>query len=374
MTSKVDLSEFISGFLAEADDLLALANSSLLAAETAAAQGSQNPRAVRDAFRALHTIKGLASMVAVEPVVAIAHRMEALLRLADQAAARLTPESVDLLLQGVRAIEQRVGALRDGKPVPEAPTPLLGQMEAMELGPRAAHTPAAAQLDLEPELLARLAPMDRDQLLQGIAAGKRALRADFSPSPAKAAAGISITSVRESLKAHAEIVKVLPLSVPAGAGAPGGLAFALFLLADLAPAALAALLPACGLEVRALAAAPLSLPLELEPELMEGDLAAARSGLVRVEVARLDDTMEKLSALIVARYRLYRAVDELEATGVNVRAIRQIMAENARRVRDLRAAVLHVRMVRMSDVLERVPLLVRGLRRNTGKRTPPAGN
>jgi len=47
---------------------------------------------VREAFRALHTVKGLASMVGIEPVVAIAHRMEAALRAADQKAARLSAE------------------------------------------------------------------------------------------------------------------------------------------------------------------------------------------------------------------------------------------------------------------------------------------
>lgn len=370
MTAKVDLSEFVAGFLAEADDLLALANTSLLAAEVASKHGAQSPRAVREAFRALHTIKGLSGMVGVDPVVALAHRMESLLRLADQGATRLTPESVDLLLQGVRAIEQRVGALRDGKPVLEAPAGLLGRMEAIEAAPREPHATAPLHLELEPELLAKLMPMDREQLLQGIAAGKHALRADFTPSPGKAAAGVSITSVRDQLKAHAEIVRVLPLSVAGTADAPGGLSFALFLLTGTAPETLAALFPASGLAFRPLAAAPIVSGLELGPELepeQESDVLGARTGLVRVEVVRLDDTLEKLSALIVSRYRLARAVTDLAATGADVRALKQVMVEGGRILRDLRAAVLHVRMVRMAEVLERVPLLVRGLRRNTGK-------
>ena len=361
MSGRVDLSEFVAGFLAEADDLLALANRSLLAAETAARQGGHSPRSVREAFRALHTIKGLSSMVGVEPVVALAHRMESLLRLADQGSTRLTAEAVDVLLQGVRAIEQRVGALREGKPVAEAPAGLLGRIEAIEAGPADKGEGPLAQLDLEPALLAKLLPMDRDQLLQGIAKGLHALRADFTPSPEKAAAGQSITSVREQLKEHAEIVKVLPLAVAATPTAPGGLSFALFLLAPVPAAALAA---QTGLAVRAIAAAP--LPAEPEPP-PEEDATGARAGLVRVEVARLDDTMERLSALIVTRFRLARAATDLAQAGADVRGLRQILAENARQLRDLRAAVLRVRMVRMAEVLERVPLLVRGLQRNTGK-------
>ncbi len=364
MSSDVDLSEFITGFLAEADDLLALANSSLLTAETSARSGGASPRAVREAFRALHTIKGLAAMVGVEPVVALSHRMESLLRSADQGVARLSTDAIDALLEGVRAIEQRVASLRQGKRVPDAPAAILSRLESIEAGPGAAAALPEAQLDLEPALLARLAAMDRDQLLQGLAAGKRALRVDFTPTPEKAAAGVNITSVREQLKVHAEIVKVIPLSVPASPESPAGLTFALLLLAGQEPEQLAALLPQAGLAVRALAAAP--VPVEPEPELDEDD-AGARVGLVRVEVSRLDDAMERLSALIVTRFRLARAVADLAATGVDVRPLSRILAENARQLRDLRAAVLNVRMVRVSELLERVPLLVRGLGRNTGK-------
>ena len=364
MSTPVDLTEFFTGFLAEAEDLLALANSSLLTAETAARSGGTSPRAVREAFRALHTIKGLAAMVGVEPVVAIAHRMESLLRAADQGVARLPADSIDALLQGNRAIEQRVAALRQGKPVLAAPAEILSRLETIEAGPGAAPEPPQAQLDLEPAILSRLAAIDCDQLLQGMAKGLRGLRVDFTPTPARSAAGVNITSVREQLKAHAEIVKVIPLSVPATAESPAGLAFALLLLAAQAPEEVAALLPQAGLVVRALAATPATLPVEPEPD--EDDVAA-RTGVVRVEVSRLDDAMERLSALIVTRYRLSRAVADLAATGVDVRPLSRILAENSRQLRDLRKAVLNVRMVRVSELLERVPLLVRGLGRNTGK-------
>ena len=52
----------------------------------------------------------------------------------------------------------------------------------------------------------------------------------FLPTPERAAAGVNITSVRERVAAVAEIVKVVPQSIPATADAPAGLAFALVLL------------------------------------------------------------------------------------------------------------------------------------------------
>ncbi len=88
---------------------------------------------------------------------------------------------------------------------------------------------------------------------------------------------------------------------------------------------------------------------------------------MRVDVGRLDDAMEHLSSLIVTRSRLARAISVLAAAGVNTRDLAEIMRDNARQLRDLRAAILRVRMVPVSEVLDRLPLLLRGLRRESDK-------
>src|SRR5262249_23606914 len=53
--------------------------------------------------------------------------------------------------------------------------------------------------------------------------------------------------------------------------------------------------------------------------------------------------------------------------GVDVREQRTLLAEHARMLRDLRSALLQVRMVPISEILDRVPMIVRSLRRSTGK-------
>lgn len=365
MSTKVDLTEFVTGFLAEADDLLALASSSLLSIEAAGKRGTANPRAVRDAFRALHTIKGLSGMVGLEPIVAIAHRMESSLRAADHAGGKLGLDAVDVLLKGVRAIQQRVRAVGEGLPPPEAPRPLLEALDALEAEGGTLPGPGeVVTLDLDPKLDQKLSRADREQLMLGIAAGKLALWAEFTPSAERAAAGTSITSVRERVGKRAEIVKVLPVAVPSSAEAPGGLAFLLLLLSNVTADELQREMTDTGLTVRLIAQAP--APLDAETDSAEED-GAARTGMVRVQVSRLDDAMERLSALIVTRFRLARAVADLAERGADVRNLNQIVAENARQLRDLRTSVLQVRMVPVTEVLERVPLLVRGLRQNTGK-------
>ncbi len=376
MTATADLKEFIAAFLLEAEEHLAVANTQLLAIESSQRSGEANPRAVRETFRSLHTIKGLSAMVGVEPIVVIAHRMETFLRDFDRSGGALPTSAIDALLQGVRAIEQRVSALGRGDSAVTPSEELLSTLDSLGLaGARAAPT-AAAALDLEPALLKKLAPFEVDQIFRGIAAGERALCAEFSPSPARANTGLSINSVRERLSTVAEIVRVLPRAVPVSPEAPGGLSFVLIVLTRASDETLATTV---GLAPSALRNIQRELPEVVSPveaPVPEPDAGLVsdglfdgqtRRGIVRVDVGRLDDAMEGLSSLIVTRFRLARAVATLAERGVNTRELVEIMSDNARQLRDLRAAIVRVRMVPVSELLERVPLLVRGLQRATNR-------
>jgi two-component system chemotaxis sensor kinase CheA len=376
VTAPADLKEFISAYLVEAEEHLAVANTQLLAVEAAQRGGGTNPRAVRETFRSLHTIKGLSAMVGVEPIVAIAHRMEAFLRDFDRSGGAIPPLAIDALLKGVRAIEQRVTALARGDSAAPPSDELLTELDSMGLASAPIARIPEATLDLDPAILGKLAPFEVDQLLRGVASGQRALRAEFSPSPMRAAEGLTINSVRERVATVADIVRVLPRATPVSVDSPGGLSFVLLLLTRAADEALA---EAVGLATSAFQSIAreveeqsLAEPAVVsEPELGRFDDESfdtqTRRGVVRVDVSRLDEAMEGLSALIVTRFRLARSVAALSERGVNTRELSQIMAENARQLRDLRAALVRVRMVPVSELLERVPLLVRGLRRATNR-------
>jgi two-component system chemotaxis sensor kinase CheA len=377
VTATADLREFIAAFLLEAEEHLAVANTQLLAIESSQRSGETNPRAVRETFRSLHTIKGLSAMVGVEPIVAIAHRMETFLRDFDRSGGALPTTAIDALLKGVRAIEQRVSALGRGDAAAPPSEELLGTLDSLGLAAARPVATAVPVLDLEPALLKKLAPFEVDQIFRGIAAGERALCAEFSPSPARASAGATINSVRERLSTVAEIVRVLPRAVPVSPEAPGGLSFVLIALTRASDETLARTV---GLDPSALRSIQRELSEVVTPieasvmperdpnpapdELFDGQ---TRRGIVRVDVSRLDDAMEGLSSLIVTRFRLARAVATLAERGVNTREISEIMADNARQLRDLRAAIVRVRMVPVSELLERVPLLVRGLQRATNR-------
>ncbi|WP_224362938.1 chemotaxis protein CheA [Hyalangium versicolor] len=368
----MELADFLPAYLTEVEELLGAANTHLLALETAAKQRSASPRSVRELFRALHTIKGLSAMIDVEPVVSIAHWMETSLRQADHAGGRLPETSIEPLMEGLRAIEQRVRQLALGKPISEVPKALLDRLEALDVhaASRAGRT-AAVTLELEPAVASKLSASEQEQLMTGVQSGRRAIRLDYVPSAERASAGLTINSVRERLAQLAEIVKVVPLAGPTSGS--GNLTFALLLLTNAEDSVLLGAVGGPPATLRVLASAPQSPPSASpadEPAPFEEESAAAeprRGGVLRVEVSRLDDALERLAALVVNRSKLARAVATLTAMGAPTRELVQVLQENARQLRDLRAAILHLRMVRVGDVLERMPLLVRGLRRTTGK-------
>lgn len=369
MSTQIDLKEFLSAYLAEVDDQLQTANARLLEIDKAARNRETHPRAVRDLFRALHTMKGLSAMVGVEPAVAIAHRMEAILRSADTSGGQLAPETVDTLLTATRALERCVHELSEGKVPAAAPKSLLDLLDRFEptlppIDGRPGH-----ELYLEPAIASKLASFEMEMLVHGARDGRRAIRADFSPSPQKAERGFSITSVRERVSSLAEIVKVIPVAVPQSDEAPGALSFALLLLSSASDEEIAA---AVGIDPAALRVlTPGSRNVESSPAesgaFPDDESIIHRRSVVRVEVVRLDDAMEHLSTLIVTRSRLARSIAKLTDSGVNTKELLEIMRDNARQLRDLRSAILRVRMVPLAEVIDRLPLIVHGLRRESGK-------
>ncbi|MEY4575329.1 MAG: chemotaxis protein [Pseudomonadota bacterium] len=374
--STLDRDEFTAGYLIEADEHVRSTVSNLLAVDQALRTDAPQHRYVRELFRALHTLKGLSAMVGIDPVVDIAHEMEAILRDADTGIAKLTPQAVELLLQGVRAIEVRIELFAKRQAITVAPRGLLAALTELQVHVKKSAPPAALiKLELEPELVSKLLPLELEHLSQSVASGKRCLRVFFHPTPELSAQGLTITSVRSQLAEIAEIVKVIPTSVPKTAATPAGLAFALLLISaasddELAraactqPSMIAVITRKPGTEPEAEAAlAPLPTLYDDEP----GELVKGNRSFIRVEIERLDDALEKLSALVVTRFKLTHALTKLRDQGVDVRELAGILSENQRQLRDLRRAITRARMVSVAELLERVPLIVRGMRSSSGK-------
>jgi len=374
VSDRVDLREFIGGFVVEAAELVTAANASLLDIEAANASGTSRPKAVRDLFRALHTIKGLAGMVGVEPIVEIAHALETMIRAADRSGGQLGRGAVEVALQGVRAIGDGVRAVSEER-TPAAASP--GLLEAIASADATVAAPIVPP-PIAAELDAKLSPNERHQLSVALLGGTPVWTLSFVPSEANTARGVTIATVRTQLATLGDIVKVVPRTVKGTAGAQLGIAFDLLLISGAPREALAEVISSSVESVVAIS------PLAPRPAPDEAALPASAAGdddrdddrnatapigraVVRVELSRLDDLQDQLSLLIVSRFRLEREIVAHAERGHDVRALRQVADLQGRQLRELRRAILRARMVRVAEVFEPLSLLVRSLARASDK-------
>jgi len=367
MVDSFNREEFIAGYLAEAEEHLQSAGKNLLQLEQSLAKGEAQPRMVRELFRSLHTLKGLSAMVDLEPVVAIAHEMETVVRIADQSASSLSASALKLLLSAVKVMGQRVTSFARREPIAKAPEPLLSSLRALVPILSAQTKAALGRLSGPPELLAKLTLSEQEQVVTGLDRGQRALCIVFVPSPEKSSRGLTMTTVRERIAKLSEIVRVLPSSVAKTKEAPGGLTFVLLVLSSAPDAELASAIEVSSESLLSITREAPLLDAEAEEDERTSIDEIGHTHTIRVDAQRLDEALESLSALVVTRFRLGRCLAQLRERGSDVRELAQVLNDQARELRQLRATITRARMVSLSQLLERVPLLVRGMSGSAGR-------
>ena len=111
-------------FLAEADDGITALNNALLALEA----DPTDAAAMDDVFRVAHTLKGNAAAMGYQDVSSLGHALEDLLDAARAGERAVTPELMDLLFEGVDAVEALLGEIRDDGAVTTDPTPIATRL------------------------------------------------------------------------------------------------------------------------------------------------------------------------------------------------------------------------------------------------------
>jgi two-component system sensor histidine kinase and response regulator WspE len=117
-------------FQAEMDTHVPVLNQGLLALE----KGQAGDREIEAMMRAAHSIKGAARIVGIEPAVRVAHSMEDCFTAAKNKTIVLSSDVVDVLLEGVDAL-QRICSPQESSAMTEASLgALLGQIGLIKSG------------------------------------------------------------------------------------------------------------------------------------------------------------------------------------------------------------------------------------------------
>jgi two-component system chemotaxis sensor kinase CheA len=326
--------EFAEDFFAEASDHLATMRRALLTLEDSAQRKALvPPQLLRDLLRSLHTLKGLCGMVGLGHAAALAHAVEESLRQADLEQSVPGAGLAESMFSAARALEQSIAAYRAGDPAPDVAT-VITELRALTYVP------------------------DRAASGADDVATPANYTFTFTPSPELNARGVTVEVVRTRLQSLGRVLGVVPR-----VDANGAIKFEFQVAAE------------PGREPdetwqqdgMAWRIEPAALPVPAQPLVAVETLA--RSNMVRVEVGRLDELMLQIGELVMSRARLHDAVGRLRAVRSNAAIVEVEEANDAieRQLRDLRGAVMRVRLVRVGEVFERMRFVARDVASETAR-------
>jgi len=353
--------EFLDDFFVECDEHLTTVRSDLLTLEAFVGRPHIEPPLLDSLFRAFHSLKGLAGMVGLAAVEQLAHQMESYLRALRQGQLVLSSAAIDALAVGTRTLEQVIAARRVGATAPD-PAPALELLAAAV--PKNEERPSEQPL-VGAVSAPALPPEVQQRIVAAVAAGISCWRVTFTPTPTLSERGINVNTVRERLQRSGEIAHAAPLV------APQGISFLFVLLGALTAPEQAAW------QSDGIVAAPLVPPTALSLSSFNGGgrkrtqapLTVAPSHIVRVDIARLDTLLHMLGELVMTQARLDDQFARIEGAlpTQTWRTLQDLNQGFARQLRDLRAGMMRVRMVPISDMFARMQFVVRDLAHDSGK-------
>ena len=108
----------------------------------------------------------------------------------------------------------------------------------------------------------------------------------------------------------------------------------------------------------------------MDPAAAAGAPNASISHVVRVDLARLDHLMQIVGDMVISRARLADSLSRVErhVPAAEWRAVQENALASDRQLRMLREGIMRVRMVPVGEIFRRMPLVVRDLARENGKR------
>ncbi len=369
-------------FLAEAEELVeALSRDLLLLDEARRRMERTDPARINEIFRSVHTLKGIAGMFGYKHVGVVAHALEDLLDDLRLGRIPLTDALLDVLFDSVERF-QRLLALDDPQsPAEEAG--VAGYVEAVRSMGRSADLDDGDPLEqyaIEAAVLSVLTEYEEHRLRACIREGLRLfrLRASFSLT----AIDDSIDALREVARDDAEIITYLPSME---GGNEESIEIVVLLASRVPQSELQAHFEDYGviepIEERShlptLPPRRTSIP-SASPSVTPrpGDdaiYASSRLSMdsVRVDIRKLDHLMNVVGELALVRSAVNRIVAQLKeepSQRQSATALDRIGRAFDRQLSELRAGILDVRMVPLSQVFGKLARIVRQAARDHDKR------
>jgi two-component system, chemotaxis family, sensor kinase CheA len=375
-------------FLAEAQELVERMARDLLLLDQSQRRGDASPEVLNDLFRGVHTLKGLAGMFGFQVVGRLAHVLEDLLEHLRLGRAELSGDSLDVLFQGVESFQHLLAG--------DAETGAPGfELEAFAERVRAATAHSAepsdvlSEYEFDPVVLSVLTEYEEHRLRTQLQRGHTVYR--FRLRLPLDALDTTFEELKKRIAGVAEIISLLPsmdgqagdaldvemllataqpeAALRAALNRPDGTLSAVRKRARETPPRAPSLRPDSIVPVTSGEAAGAAAAGDARPRVAPLSLRSL-TNVVRVEIRKLDHLMNIISEFGTVRSSLNRLLDRLrmlpEAHDLVLEAQRVQRAFD-RRLSEVQDAVLDVRMVPLSQVFDKLAVVVRQLARDQDK-------
>ncbi|HEY9661641.1 MAG TPA: Hpt domain-containing protein, partial [Allocoleopsis sp.] len=394
------LDVFLDDYFAECDEHLVNVQRNLLALESYVNQPQVDRKLLDELFRSFHTLKGLSGMVSLQEAEQLAHQMESYLKTLRDQKSRLSSAGLDGLIHGTKVLEEVIKAYQAHHPLSDVQTVLLQLNGAFSLQPA-----LASSVDNEATKTdgINLADSEKPQKIQTPTTRVQRWQFEFSPSTALVERDVNVNTIRERLKAIGEILQAEPKITGTGGvifrfivdSEADETAFAgwerdglvyqkLETTETVAATAEIAEIAAAGTKTVGQAIAAIEdspcvkndgldeLPL---PPLASSPVPVSfasdvtlPTGVVRVELSKLNDLMCMVGELVITRSRLEDQLSHLTAvSAVQKRSLQEVNQTLERQLRELREGVMRVRLVPIGEIFTRMQFVVRDLARESQK-------
>ena len=350
-----------------------------------------DPELVNRLFRAAHSLKALAGMFRFDPIRDLGHRLEDILDGLRLDRVRLDASLCALLEESIATFASLLERVGDAQSLAESEPAIadLSRRIAAAAAPPAVEADPLARLSVDASLLRALTEYEEHRLRESVRRGRHIALVDSTFEILSFEEGLS--ELTGAIREHGELISTLPAP---GAAPESQINFSLLVASDLPandllaaldfpkasvrsvlagePAPRAQLSPA--VEPEASAREPADEPQALEPPPGEtpGELESLRSisDTVRVDIRKLDELMNLVGELVIARGVLGELTLRLQENAATARVggeLAKLHKALERKLRDLQSAVLDVRMVPLRQVFEKVARVIRRLRRELGR-------
>lgn len=373
----MELNEYKDAFLTEAREYLAGLSNALLLLEKDPAQ----TEAVREIFRAAHTLKGMSATMGYEPMARLTHLMETVLEPVRSGTQTLHPRLVDALLVCLDQLEKWVQALGKADFIEEEGAQAVANLlkDAARGGGTAA---PSVQTSAGPSEGLSLDESEREVLSQARMNGFQVLKVEVELAPTCAFKEVRAFMLLKAVHEKGEIVKAHPApeEIEKGRFATG---FSLLVVTDQAPEALKDVLGEVA-EVSKVIVEPVgpeqeealrksaspsgegtsgpSAPLQHAPSLSKGEEKSFILPTIRVHTSKLEKLMSLVQELVISKIRF----EQVAATKSLVE-LSEPLSQLHHVTDELQDEIMKVRLMPVKQIFERFPRMVRDLARSLGK-------